>query len=347
MVTTSILRQQLEATLTHRFPSALTPRLRSIRPVMPTGIESVDELLGGGLPGGAITEVVGSQCSGRTSLALSFLARVTQAKKVCAWIDVSDEFDPESAAADGVDLSHLLWVRCGVDTVSQTDSPSQPDFSLPEKYFVPPPIKKGLHGGGFGSHPRHEAKNLSGAVSQLLQPGTPALDQSKVQHRTSTPGMSLGKSPPISSIGQRPNASPYSEPWSRIDQALRVADLLLQGGGFTAIVLDMGSIAPEYALRVPLMTWFRYRAAAERTQASILLLTQHPCAKSSAELLLRLKPGKVLHDGCTVFIGLEHCLEVARRRFAQDAAGVVPLRASIQNEPNASWCSRSTWAGPR
>lgn len=51
--------------------------------------------------------------------------------------------------------------------------------------------------------------------------------------------------------------------WSRLDQALRVTDLLLQGGGFSAIVLDMGNIAPEYASRVPLATWFRYQAVAE------------------------------------------------------------------------------------
>jgi hypothetical protein len=29
-----------------------------------------------------------------------------------------------------------------------------------------------------------------------------------------------------------------------MEQALRVTDLLLQAGGFSAIVLDMGSIAP-------------------------------------------------------------------------------------------------------
>ena len=72
-----------------------------------------------------------------------------------------------------------------------------------------------------------------------------------------------------------------NKPWSRIEQALRVADLVLQAGGFAAIVLDMGSIASEHASRVPLATWFRYRAAAERTQAAMLLLAQHPCAKSS------------------------------------------------------------------
>jgi len=50
----------------------------------------VDEVLQGGLPIGAISELVGPECSERTSLALSCLARMTQASKVCAWVDVSD-----------------------------------------------------------------------------------------------------------------------------------------------------------------------------------------------------------------------------------------------------------------
>ena len=83
-----------------------------------------------------------------------------------------------------------------------------------------------------------------------------------------------------------------AKPWARMEQALRAADLLLQAGGFAAIVLDMAGIAPECATRVPMATWFRYRAAAERTQASLLLLTQSPCAKSSAELLLRFAAGR-------------------------------------------------------
>jgi len=121
-------------------------------------------LLEGGLPLGAISEIVGPPCSGHTSFALSFLAGMTQATKVCAWIDVSDALDPESAAAAGVELSRLLWVRCGVTAVSHAKSSPQPAFSLPEKYLVPSQIKKGLHGGGFGPHPRNEAKGLSDAV---------------------------------------------------------------------------------------------------------------------------------------------------------------------------------------
>jgi hypothetical protein len=138
-----------------------------------------------------------------------------------------------------------------------------------------------------------------------------------------------------------------TKPWSRLEQALRVTDLLLQAGGFSAIVLDMGSIAPEYALRVPLATWFRYRAAAEKSQASILLLTQHACAKSSAGLVLRLQPGDPLHEEETVFTGVEYRVEVARERFQPVSTNVISLRKPPQRARDITWHSRTTWAGAR
>lgn len=347
MCSAATLRRQIESTLANRIPSALTPAPRTIRPVAATGIQTVDELLEGGLPLGAITEIVGPECSGRTSLALSFLAQVTRAEKVCAWIDVSDTLDPESAAAVGVDLFRFLWVRCGVQTGAQTRPSVQRTFSLPEKYLVAPPAKKGLHGGGFGSHPRNEAKGLPDAVSGLLKPEVFAPRCAEPQRKERPEKESFELSPhKIAAERRRTTAFP-SKPWARIEQALRTTDLLLQGGGFSAIIFDMGSIAPEHASRVPLATWFRYRAAAEHTQASILLLTQHSCAKSSAELLLRLQPGNAGHDEATVFTGMEYEIEVARRRFAQAPTNVMPLRKPPQRATTANWHSQTTWAGMR
>lgn len=137
------------------------------------------------------------------------------------------------------------------------------------------------------------------------------------------------------------------KPWARIEQALRVTDLLLQAGGFAAIVFDMASIAPDFAARVPLATWFRYRAAVERTQATFLLLTQHSCAKSSGELLLRFHPGHTCNGETTVFTGMEHHLEVERKRFAAAESNVLPLRKPPQSAKTAQWKSKATWAGPR
>ncbi|MGA7158885.1 MAG: recombinase RecA [Acidobacteriaceae bacterium] len=347
MLSATALRAQIEATLAHQIPSALTPVPRTIRPLAATGIQPVDELLDGGLPLGAITEVVGPECSGRTSFALSFLARMTREEKVCAWIDVSDSLDAESAAAASIDLRRLLWVRCGVPPDSAKRPLRQRTFSLPEKYLIAPPVKKGLHGGGSGAHPRNEVKGLSDAVSNLLRPETFAPRCAEPQHKERPEKEAFAPNAQQSTPKHRLRSTNPGKPWARIEQALRVTDLLLQGGGFSAIVLDMGSIAPEYASRIPLATWFRYRAAAEQTQASILLLTQHPCARSSAELLLRLQPGTARRDELTLFTGIEHQLEITRRRFAHDPTNVIPLRKPPQRATIANWHSQAPWAGPR
>jgi recombination protein RecA len=346
MPSTLILRQQIEAALSSRIPSALTPAPRILRPVASIGIPALDELLDGGLPLGAITEMVGPECSGRTSLALSFVSQMTQTGKVCAWVDVSNALHPESAAATGVDLSRLLWIRCGASPSASTQPISTDGFALPEKYLIPPPIKKGLHGGGFGSHPRNEVKGLSDAVSGFLRPEATAPRCAEPQRRVrSEREVFEPNSPRRSASYRKPMVS--GKPWARIEQALRVTDLLLQAGGFSAIVLDMGSIAPEYASRVPLATWFRYRAAAEKSQASILLLSQHACAKSSAGLVLRLQSGNALHEEKTVFTGVEYSVEVARERFQPISTNVIPLRKPPQRARDTTWHSRTSWAGAR
>jgi len=77
----------------------------------------------------------------------------------------------------------------------------------------------------------------------------------------------------------------------------------------------------------------------------LLLLTQHPCAKSSAEMLLRLTPHNALQDEATLFTGIEQRIEVQRHRFAQ--SNVVSFKKPPQHESSADWQTRSAWAGPR
>jgi recombination protein RecA len=219
-------------------------------------------------------------------------------------------------------------------------------FALPENYLVPAPVKHGLHGGGCGGHPRNEVKGLSQAVSSLLRPEAVAPRCSEPQARMRAQRETFVPQPqprvPLANVRMHP-----SKPWVRIEQALRVTDLLLQAGGFSAIVLDMAGIAAEHVSRVPLATWFRYQAAAERTQASVLLLTQHPCAKSSGELLLRFRPGEAREDEATVFTGIGHRVEIERRRFAATETNVIPLRKPPQSVRATHWKSLTTWAGPR
>jgi hypothetical protein len=348
MPTALQLRAQIEATLAERIPSALSPAPRVANPVEATGIAEMDRLLCGGFPVGALSEIVGPECSGRTSLALTFVARMTQAGKVCAWVDVSDTLHPESAAAVGVDLGRLLWIRCGV----QQTPPAAPTL-LPEpvrSYRItekPTKVKPGLPQAG-GGHPRMEAKGLSAAVNHLLGGADMAACCAEPTHKPRPEPKKFVAQERVAAghtIGMK--TAPRSKAWSRLEQALRVMDLLLQGGGFSCIVLDMGGLHAEFALRVPLATWFRFRSAAERQQSHVLLLTQYACSRNSAGLVLRLEAEGVTGDDSPVFTGIAHRAELARQRFAPSQETVVSLRKPPQRVNTAEWHNNAVWAGRR
>jgi recombination protein RecA len=105
------LRSQVELALAGRVTAPFTYRDRNFAEHVSTGISEID-LLAGGLPRGALTEIFGPDCSGRTSLLFSALSMRTAHLEACALIDGCDAFDPHSAEAAGVDLKQLLWVRC-------------------------------------------------------------------------------------------------------------------------------------------------------------------------------------------------------------------------------------------
>ncbi|MEO5961052.1 MAG: hypothetical protein ABIZ49_08685 [Opitutaceae bacterium] len=98
---------QLRHLLAARFPT--TPRAPGR--TLHTGIPALDESTGGGLPLGAITEIVcaAPSCGSRLFLH-QLLARTRDQRQRVALIDSTDSFDPDSTPPDL--LVHLLWVRC-------------------------------------------------------------------------------------------------------------------------------------------------------------------------------------------------------------------------------------------
>jgi len=103
----------------------LTPASRlAIRPapeMVSSGIPALDAL-SGGLPRGCLTEICGPASSGRTTVLLAALAAATRRGEFCAVVDASDALDPQSAAAAGVELDRLLWVRCGAFSINNQQS---------------------------------------------------------------------------------------------------------------------------------------------------------------------------------------------------------------------------------
>jgi recombination protein RecA len=104
----AVLRRQFESVLGGHLEWRVRPAVETVR----TGASELDAATGG-LPRGCLTEIVGRSSSGRTSLLASILAAATERQEVCALVDAEDCFDPISAAAAGVRLERLLWVRCG------------------------------------------------------------------------------------------------------------------------------------------------------------------------------------------------------------------------------------------
>jgi hypothetical protein len=97
----------LRRLLAERFPPT-APRFAA---VLPTGIAAIDELTGGGLPAGGITEVVApAPSSGGQLLMLSLLASTRARRARAALVDGLDAFDPQSHEPSI--LQHLVWVRC-------------------------------------------------------------------------------------------------------------------------------------------------------------------------------------------------------------------------------------------
>jgi RecA/RadA recombinase len=84
---------------------------RMVPAALPTGIESIDQGLGGGLPQGAFTELVApGEGSGSAQFIHSLLRHTASAGRFLTLVDGADSLDIDALEPDA--LAHLLWVRC-------------------------------------------------------------------------------------------------------------------------------------------------------------------------------------------------------------------------------------------
>lgn len=109
------LRASLSASLQSKLSSA-SELMRALErdrrdEAIPTTVDAVDRLLGGGLPRAKMTEITARRSKGRFSAVLSTIAAVTSIGEAAALIDLGDHLDPQAAEAAGVELERLLWVR--------------------------------------------------------------------------------------------------------------------------------------------------------------------------------------------------------------------------------------------
>jgi hypothetical protein len=75
---------------------------------------------------------------------------------------------------------------------------------------------------------------------------------------------------------------------SNLEHAFKSTDLLLQGGGFGLVVLDLGDVAAKEAKRIISSWWYRFRRTVENTPTALVVMAQESCVRSCATLALEL-----------------------------------------------------------
>ena len=337
------VRQQVEAALAAGSGARLRLGPRLVCPGFQTGFSALDAILQGGLPVAGTTELVGSRSSGRATIAAAYLAERTREGHVCAWVDVAGDIDPEAAFSNGMDAARVLWVRCG----GGEPEPPREQVRLPVAEVLPHAPARDKTVGTPGA--RNRPLVATGRVEQINSDRQPARrgerlveaaaerarDEANHEAFQAAAGSRGGKSMRVPFVKAK-------KPWTRMEQAIKSVDLLVQGGGFGVVVLDLGSIAPQYARRIPLATWFRWRAALERARTSLLVLSQMSLTGSSAELILRV--GAELPAEGTVMTGVSHRLEVVRRRFANEMDGRRKQPGRVEQDAEDTWEARALWA---
>jgi len=175
----SLLRaRKLDVTLIAPSGSAGTPRIDESR-LAPTGVASLDAALGGGLRRGPLSDIAGAASTGRTTLAVQALAAATARGEAVALVDTCDTFDPASAAAAGVSLPQLLWVRAA----SLGTGPGDVSRALKACSLI-------LQAGGFGLVVLDLADVAAAALRQL--PSTTWMRLARIIEGSDTVALLLG-----------------------------------------------------------------------------------------------------------------------------------------------------------
>jgi hypothetical protein len=95
------------------------------------------------------------------------------------------------------------------------------------------------------------------------------------------------------------------------EHALKATDLLVHGGGFGIVVIDLADVAEPMVRRISMTSWFRLRHAAEETGAALIAVTPSPQTRSCAAVCVELKRQKSLWRG-ELLSGVRALVEVRK-----------------------------------
>jgi recombination protein RecA len=99
-----------------------------------------------------------------------------------------------------------------------------------------------------------------------------------------------------------------------LEQAFKVADILLQSGGFGLIAVNLTGIPERVVRKIPLSSWFRFSRVIEKFPAALVFIAEEPHATSCAGLVLRVGTGLTVPFSGNLLTQLDLKVEVVRGR---------------------------------
>lgn len=112
----------------------------------------------------------------------------------------------------------------------------------------------------------------------------------------------------------------------KLEQVLKATDLLLQGGGFGRVVMDLTDLPPSHLRSIPLASWFRFQRAIEKTPTVLVVMTPESMVKSAAALVLRLEFCGT--DWSTLLNAMDVNVEILRSRRIRPSISKFEFRIS-------------------
>jgi recombination protein RecA len=238
--------------LRHRFGPGVAGHPDGAPPVaaISTGSLALDQAIGvGGIPRGRLTEVYGPDGAGKTTLALSVVARAQQAGGSACFIDAEHALDLAWAATVGVDLERLVLCRPehgeqALEVAAVLVASGSLDVLVIDSIAALVP-KVELAGEMGQRHAGVQANLLSQALRMLCGPiartGTAVVVTNQLRQRAGAPGM------PVYTSGGR--ALGY---YASVRLDLRPLGPLRDGGQVTGsrirVEVTKSKIAPAWAV---------------------------------------------------------------------------------------------------
>ena len=108
-----------------------------------------------------------------------------------------------------------------------------------------------------------------------------------------------------------------------LEQAFRAADLLIQGGGFGIVAVDLSNFSERLLNKIQPATWFRFAHVAEKQDTALVFLEPRPFATSCAGLVLNLRSKSQIWCG-KLLTNLDIEVEVVRTRDKKSSQSVRP-----------------------